>query len=140
MKKITTLVLCLMTLISAASCAVLRDSEIAEDSEFSSTSSEIGVYVLSASEKVFRDEEYIGGGKKYVSINALKNEVESGSFVIRCDSSDMENVSAHVTVLTDGRGNTVSASVFREYYVLIDHLDDVEPYYAPDALVPLFDG
>ena len=73
MKKITTLVLCLMTLISAASCAVLRDSEIAEDSEFSSTSSEIGVYVLSASEKVFRDEEYIGGGKKYVSINAVKN-------------------------------------------------------------------
>lgn len=140
MKKITTLVLCLMTLISAASCTVLRDSEITEDSEFSSTSSEIGVYVLSASEKVFRDEEYIGSGKKYVSINAVKNEVESGSFVIRCDSSDMENVSAHVTDLTDGRGNTVSASVFREYYVLIDHLDDVEPYYAPDALVPLFDG
>lgn len=140
MKKIATLVLCLITLISAASCAVLRDFEITEDAEYSSTSSEIGVYILNSSEKVFRDEEYMGSGKKYVAINAVKNEVESGSFVIRCDSSDMENVSAHVTELTDGNGNTVSASVYREYYVLIDHLDDVEPYYAPDALVPLFDG
>lgn len=140
MKKFISTILLIGVLMTVCSCAVVKITD--DGPSYSVTNKDIGVYMMNNGDKITRDAKFMGNGKNSIYINMVKREIEGAQFLLRCDVSDLKNVSAHISELKNADGVAFPAEhfeIFRERYMLIDRVPNKEPAYYPDALIPLFD-
>ena len=141
MKKVISVLTILLVCLSVSSCTVYNNREVKYD-KYLSTDDSARAYFLSATEKKERDGIINPTANSSLIINMVKNEKELGQFVIRNDSSDMNNVSAYVSELKDSHGNIISIenlTLSRARYYQVWDISEDRSYYMPDALIPLFE-
>lgn len=135
MKKIISLILALLTVISTvAASAVTLNAEVSGDPADSyvrktaaNEDSDISMWFEHPNVKVFQ-EDHTSSGRDTYSVYMAKNEYQGTQVVLYSPAVSKSGLTATISEFTamDGSGNTLSADVYYEMYIKVDNLDTTD--------------